>query len=98
MIDGNCGPTLGKEASRTGKVTSAKILEWLNQQGYRCALTGWELTPDNASLDHIEPLSGGGSHGMENVQILASKVNQAKGTMSQEEFVAMCKAVASHAG
>ena len=32
------------------------------------------------------------------LQVVHREVNRAKGTMSMEEFVAMCRAVAGHAG
>lgn len=68
----------------------------LEHQGHRCALTGELLTPDNAEVDHIQPIAGGGTNTMENVQIVVASVNRAKGTMAQEEFVGMCQRVARH--
>ena len=69
------------------------IYSILEHQGFKCNLTGTHLTPETASIDHIIPLSKGGSHTKGNAQIILSSVNQAKGTMTQEEFIAMCRQV-----
>lgn len=66
----------------------------LEDQDYRCALTGWELTPENCQGDHIVPLIRGGGYGMDNVQLVVDVVNTAKHTMTNEEFIEMCNAVA----
>lgn len=81
----------GKEC---GTLTATHILDVIVSQNYRCALTGWELKPNNASLDHIVPLCKGGEHVASNAQVLHSDVNRAKGMMDQDEFVRLCCAVA----
>lgn len=68
----------------------------VEKQGYACALTGTPLVPATASLDHKQPLSRGGLHTMANVQVVRSDINAAKGTMSNEEFIAMCCEVADY--
>ena len=78
-------------------VSPKQILGLIEEQQYRCALSGRELTPETASLDHAIPLSRGGAHDITNVQVLDYQVNSAKGTMTIDEFVTMCRAVAAHA-
>jgi 5-methylcytosine-specific restriction endonuclease McrA len=78
-------------------VSPKQILALLESQQYRCALSGRELSPETASLDHVIPLSRGGVHDISNVQVLDYRVNAAKGTMTVEEFVQMCRDVALHA-
>ena len=78
-------------------VSPKQILQLIEQQNYRCALSGRELTPETASLDHVLPLSRGGIHDICNVQVLDFRVNTAKGTMTVAEFVALCVDVARHA-
>lgn len=79
-------------------VTGKQIMELIETQQYRCALSGRELTPETASLDHVIPLSRGGKHDISNLQVLDHQVNAAKGTMTMEEFTAMCgDVVARHA-
>lgn len=56
-------------------------------------MSGRELTPETASIDHCTPMSKGGKHLMSNIQILHRDINQAKSTMSMDEFVSMCREV-----
>ena len=79
-----------------GKVTAGALRRLIHAQNYRCALSGDELTPDNAQLDHITAATNGGSNGIGNVIWVSELVNQAKGTMDVDEFVSMCCAVADH--
>lgn len=81
---------MGKPAA----VTSKAILNLVERQNFHCAISGRELTPQTASLDHIVPLARGGEHGISNVWVVDHQVNSAKGTMTLEEFVAMCRDVA----
>lgn len=69
------------------------VLELLERQGYRCALTGRGLTPQSAALDHVVPIRHGGAHVIENVQVLDKDVNRAKGSLAREEFIALCREV-----
>jgi len=78
-------------------ITERGIRRLLQKQGFRCALTGRELTTKTASLDHMQPLGRGGEHSIGNVQLVHSQVNAAKGTMTTEEFVALCHEVVRHA-
>lgn len=83
-------------ASRMGKIKRNDLLETLKQQSYRCALSGWELTPETAQIDHKDPVSKGGKTELANLQWLHEKINRMKGSMSQEEFVQICKLIADH--
>lgn len=83
------------QAETSQKVGRKELICLVESQGYCCALTGWGLKPETASLDHILPVSRGGDHSIENLQVLDYRVNKAKGTMTTAEFVEMCKAVAS---
>lgn len=85
-------------AQKIETITTKQIRELLDRQQYRCALTGWELTPQTASLDHATPLGKGGDHSVSNAQIVDHRVNAAKGTMTNDEFIAMCAAVAGAHG
>jgi 5-methylcytosine-specific restriction endonuclease McrA len=79
--------------SKPERIRASQILELVERQGYRCALTGRNLTPETASIDHRIPLGAGGRHEIGNLWIVEYVVNLAKGTMSVEEFVAMCRDV-----
>lgn len=80
--------------ARIETITRKQIMDLLERQKYRCALTGWELTPQTASIDHVQPLGRGGDHHIDNAQIVEWRINQAKGSMTNEEFIEMCRAVA----
>lgn len=80
-----------------GRITAAGILDVIRLQEFRCALTGRPLEPVNASIDHIIPMSQGGLHVLENVQVLHADVNAAKRTMKLEDFIQMCREVVSYA-
>ena len=67
---------------------------WRKQRG-RCALTGKRLDR-TAELDHIIPVSKGGKNEPSNLQWLAPEINQCKNDLTDQEFIAICKAVLSH--
>ena len=48
------------------------------KQKLKCALTGEQLTLENISLDHIQPLSKGGLNIPENLQLITKITNYAK--------------------
>ena len=84
---------------RSGQVnsvaTASELMEQLERQEYRCALSGIQLKPDrNAQLDHQVPVAEGGTHDINNLQWVDANVNRAKGTMTQDEFIQMCRRVA----
>jgi len=79
------------------RISQSDLFDLLERQGYRCALTGEVLTPDDCDLDHIVPVSDGGSHTIDNVQFVCQRANRSKGTMSNDEFIGMCKQVAKTA-
>lgn len=77
----------------TGDISVENVLRLLEAQQYRCALTGRSLEPDSASLDHIVPVRFGGEHVIENTQVLHKDVNRAKGSLTSEQFVGMCREI-----
>ncbi|MEJ5260978.1 MAG: HNH endonuclease signature motif containing protein [Anaerohalosphaeraceae bacterium] len=74
-------------------IKTNEILSLLEKQQYRCALSGRKLTPETASLDHIQPLSRGGLHDISNIWIVDHQVNIAKGSLTAEEFIRLCQEV-----
>ncbi len=77
-------------------MTVQEVHDLLVRQDFRCALTGEPLAPADASMDHILAVSRGGPHTIENAQILSRDVNRAKGTLTNEEFISLCRAVVLH--
>lgn len=58
-----------------------------------CVYCKCKVTEETATIDHVMPLSKGGTHTLDNLWILEAKINSAKGTMSVAEFIAMCRDV-----
>lgn len=85
---------LGVVKTELANATASGLKQVLEQQEYRCALSGRPLTPEDAELDHKIAISNGGTNLIDNLQWLNSQVNRAKGTMSQENFILMCRRVA----
>lgn len=76
---------------------ASELRKLIENQGYKCALTGVHLTPNTAELDHITPIKKGGSNEIENLQWVSMQVNRAKGSMLQSEFIEMCRLVCENA-
>jgi 5-methylcytosine-specific restriction endonuclease McrA len=87
-----------EETLKNERIGTRDIREMLEGQGRRCALTGRELTPENCSLDHVLPLTKGGEHSPSNAQLVTMEVNKAKGMMTEEEFIQLCKDVVAWSG
>jgi hypothetical protein len=69
------------------------------EQEFRCALTGELLRPgQNASLDHIVPVSKGGTNTPENLRWTTVDANKMRLDLSDEEFFAICRRILEHAG
>lgn len=91
---------LRRVASRIGTTKRWKeLLDLFDFQDERCALTGWKLTMGvDADLDHIVPLSKGGSHEISNLQWLNKDVNIIKRDLSEDYFLSIVKAISQHCG
>ena len=100
-------PERGKRGARTrpgatkprlDRLPPAEIMTLLLRQNFRCALTGQSLNPSNAALDHIRPICRGGNHTIRNMQALLDAVNRAKGTLTSDEFIQLCREVVAWTG
>lgn len=85
-------------------ISTEMLLEVLEEQGGRCALTGVKLTNilvkgrktwTNASVDRIV---SGGPYIRSNIQLVCSAVNSFRSQMSIEEFQQWCRLVAKFRG
>lgn len=64
-----------------------------------CYLTGQSIDlskPKTYQFDHIIPRSRGGSNELDNLGLCTTQVNLAKRDLTAEEFINLCKIVASH--
>lgn len=62
----------------------------------KCALTGWDISwgyYSDGSLDRIDSSRG---YETDNIQWVHRAVNCGKTTMSNEDYIAVCRAVAEH--
>lgn len=81
-------------------ITIEEVAAMYDRQAGRCALTGWPLVfkdylhQGNASLDRKD---SGGAYTVANLQLVDKRINLAKRSLSDEEFVALCRAVAGWA-
>jgi 5-methylcytosine-specific restriction endonuclease McrA len=91
-------PKEKRSIRNTKSTTTSDLMKLLENQQYRCALSGVLLHPDNCSLDHILPVSLGGSDSIDNLQWVSREVNKAKGNTDNNEFVLLCKRVAAWVG
>ena len=65
-----------------------------------CELTGRtiDLTKDDYNIDHIIPVSRGGTNELDNMAFCIPEANAAKNNLTNDEFVALCKEVCEHFG
>jgi hypothetical protein len=72
------------------------LRDLLASQGSRCVYSGEALAlGGNASIDHKFPSSRGGPDEIDNLQWVTWTVNQVKKDLTHEEFIALCRKVAS---
>jgi hypothetical protein len=77
-------------------ITQSSLVRKIEEQGFRCKLSGVLITTGTASLDHLVPVSKGGAHTNDNVAWVHSEINRMKGQLSLEEFVAWCAKVVQY--
>lgn len=78
MVTGRNVPLWSSENPDAAIPRAVKARVWLRCGG-RCALSGRKLTPGDAvDFDHITPLSMGGKHAEENLQLVSRQAHRAK--------------------
>lgn len=63
-----------------------KINEKMKKQNYKCIYCRADLK-DNYSLDHILPLSRGGTNDIDNIDVVCKSCNTSKGRRTKEEYL-----------
>lgn len=81
--DRNCN---ARRKGAAGKHTAADIQKIIKAQRGRCAYCPTRLTLRNREIDHIEPLSKGGTNYRRNIQVLCRPCNQRKRDKHPIEF------------
>lgn len=69
-----------------GKHTKAEIEKLFRDQYGQCAYCGEFLFKDGFHKDHIVPVKEGGSHNIENIQLLCRSCNLRKACKSHKKF------------
>lgn len=69
------------------KFRAMDFYELLEEQEYRCPLTGRELTPGNTTAEHIVPLRQRGEHCRANIYLVVKTVAKIKRYVAEEELV-----------
>lgn len=80
--------------------TYKDVIEYLGGTTVVCKLTGRkiDILVDDYNLDHIIPVSRGGTNELDNMAITIPEANVAKGNMTNEELVTLCKEICEHFG
>lgn len=85
------------EGARTGlPQKTAEISRLWKQQRGICPVTGRRLNRDNAQIDHILPITRGGTHDIGNLRWVHKDVNYAKRDLVDAEFFKLCLDIASN--
>lgn len=77
-------------ANRSRDITRKWLDSKLEQQGYKCALSGRPIDILSLEVDHIIPRSKGGSNEASNLQLVCREANSAKSALSKEELIQLC--------
>ena len=75
------------KSTNDGSITQALLEELLLLQDNKCTYCGCKLTPDNKHMDHIIPISRGGTHTADNIHYVCKGCNQSKGSKLESEWL-----------
>jgi 5-methylcytosine-specific restriction endonuclease McrA len=81
---------------KNGEISAFDLWKIAKKQKLKCALTGEKLTSENISIDHIVSKSKGGMNIPSNVRLVLKPINIARQTMTDNEFIELCKKVVNH--
>lgn len=94
--NGNYKKYKSKNKSPFVKITAFELWRIAKQQKLRCPLTGFKLTAENISVDHILPVSKGGSNQSSNIRLVHKIANHMKNHYSDTQFLEICSRVAAY--
>ena len=73
------------------QIVSFDLWKIAKRQRLTCPITGRHLTRTNISVDHIIPLSKGGTNDFSNLRFIDHHANLAKASFSESELLALAK-------
>lgn len=83
-----------KKKGMTCTLTDSQVTRILKKQGYKCAITRLPFSADKFSLDRIDSTKG---YTEKNVQVVLSKINLMKHSLSMTEFIYLCTIIVKEA-
>lgn len=72
----------GRGASNLGRILN----QLFNSRTWVCPYTKQTLSLSNVSIDHIVPISKGGTNKLSNLQFISRQANRAKDNLHWQEF------------
>lgn len=75
--------TRAKRRQAAGRVTKAELEDLLLTYGARCAVCG---STEDLHIDHVIPLSRGGTNTVSNLQVLCRHHNTSKGARNSDDY------------
>jgi len=79
---------------KTGhRITYLDLYHILKSQKMICTLTGDRLTKENISVDHIIPVSRGGTNAVSNIRFVTKTANSMKYTQMDDELLNICRKI-----
>ncbi len=75
-----------RKSNSTGGFCQDDVLQLLQNQKNKCVYCKQEISQHNSHLDHIHPLSLGGTNNISNIQILCAFCNISKSNKAPEDF------------
>jgi 5-methylcytosine-specific restriction endonuclease McrA len=76
-----------KYNTNPGDILTKEQIEYLAEIYQQCAYCNTELTSENTHIDHIHPLSKGGSHSIDNVTLACKDCNLQKNAKTLEQWL-----------
>ena len=94
--NGNFKKYKSKKKAPFTRVTAFDLWKIAKKQRLICPLTGLKLTADIVSVDHIIPVSKGGTNAPSNIRLVHKVINHMKNHYSDTQFLEMCSLVTKH--
>lgn len=70
----------------SGRRRKEAVRRLSKQYRWKCSYCGRDLYPQTATVDHVVPLSKGGTNDYENLRLSCARCNRDKGSSEPEQF------------